>query len=95
VGRNPVVVAEPVSDARRVFLVGQQVIGAPDERLVPAVQRLGRLAGAALLECHFARRQGDPGDWVLCGASAFPLDLPAVVVSAIAEALGRAAEEAA
>jgi hypothetical protein len=94
VGRNPIVVAEPVLDNRRVFLVGTEVIGAPEDRFVPAVRALGRLAEVTLLECHFARRQAGAREWVLCGATAFPAEMPGDVVGTIAAMLGRAASEA-
>ncbi len=95
VGRNPVLLADPVADCRRVFLAGTEVIGAPDDRLVPAVRKLGQLTNASLLECHIARQADITGRWILCGASVFPTDVPTNVINAIAETLGRAAGEVA
>lgn len=86
-GRNPLLVAERVGDVRRAFLAGDEVIGAPDARLIPAVRHLGRLAEADLLECYFAQRSQADGSWVFYGASAFPADAPPPVVESIADVL--------
>lgn len=84
---SPVVVAEPVTAIRPVYVVAGRVIGAPDSSIVPGVQRLAERSGCNLLECHFGWTGTTPGRWVFCDATAVPMNAPAALLDAIVAAL--------
>ncbi|HEX2281158.1 MAG TPA: hypothetical protein VHG52_05275 [Thermomicrobiales bacterium] len=84
---SPLVLAEAVTTMRAVYVIAGQVVGAPDESLVPGVQRLAEQSGCNLLECHFGWTAATPGRWVFCDATAVPLDAPPAVLDAIVASL--------
>lgn len=84
---SPVVIAEPVTTMRAVHVVAGQVVGAPDDSLIPGLQRLAERSGCNLLECHFGWTASTPGRWVFCDASTAPLDAPPAVLDAIVTSL--------
>jgi len=93
IGRNPVLLAEPLADLRSVFVVGGQLVDVPEDGLTPALVRPGDQTESNLLECRFGRTVA--GRWVFCGASSAPHDGPAALVSAISTLLAAAAQVAA
>lgn len=84
---SPVVIAEPITTMRPVYVVAGRVICAPDDSLIPGVQRLAERSGCNLLECHFGWSATTPGRWVFCDATAVPMDAPAALLDAMVAAL--------
>lgn len=90
IGRNPVLLAEPLADLHSAYVVGQDVFDEPERDLAPPLGRLAERTGSTLLECRFGRTSS--GRWVLCGASSTPHDASAALVGAIATVLVSAAQ---
>lgn len=93
VGRNPVLLAAPLTDLRSAYVVGQEVIDAPERVLVAPVRRLAEQTRSTLLECRFGRTAA--GCWVVCGATDSPQDGSASLIEALAAHLASAAQAAA
>jgi hypothetical protein len=84
VSRRPAFYLEPVAEARRrALVVGERVLGAPDEAYCAPLRQLAAAAGCDLLEASFARAAGD-GAWRVCDIS----PLPRAVEGEAARAIG-------
>ncbi|HEU0248530.1 MAG TPA: hypothetical protein VFR38_15745 [Gaiellaceae bacterium] len=90
VDARPALFVEPVSDPRRVTVVGEAVFGAPSAEWVEGCRRLARSARCELLELTIARRTHAPAEWLVSGANPLPEALTASELEALADLLAGA-----
>jgi hypothetical protein len=93
-GRNPVLLVEPVSRRLAVHVVAGTVVACPDVSLEPGLRRLAEASRHTLLECQVGwspRRER----WVFCDADPHPAHVTPGLVETVADVLSRAATVAA
>jgi hypothetical protein len=92
IGQSPTLFLEPLGLAvERMLVIGDTVCGRLPELNAPCL-RLARLSQTSLLECFFARSEGDARSndaktWRFCWANSFPSALSSAEVSALADLL--------